>query len=284
MKNWIKTLAVAGFVGLLSSAVIAWAAQTNYLGTVFVADTTTPANQLKVNADGSINITGGGASVSLTCGTGITCSPTTITGTGSVTPTYLGLPFGNVGLPPASASFAWLNQGSATVTQTDGTGAPILLTLPDSNATLAWRGRFISFTAPFTVTAFMRATQGNINSFASGLYFSDGTKWAGMEFLSETSDTELVIRKLTNSGAVSSTTVVSQVQNPWPYGGYWFRVSSISGTMLYQYSQDGSNWITALSEATGTFLTPDRVGFAGLCLTGGSVANNYVSLISWKSQ
>lgn len=70
MKNWLKTSLIAAGVGLLASAAIAWAAQTNYIGTVFVADTTTPANQLKVNADGSINVTssGGGGGTSSTFG------------------------------------------------------------------------------------------------------------------------------------------------------------------------------------------------------------------------
>ena len=39
-----------------AGAVAALAAQTNYLGTVFIADTTTPSHQLTVNADGSINV------------------------------------------------------------------------------------------------------------------------------------------------------------------------------------------------------------------------------------
>lgn len=62
MKNW-KTVLLPSAVALAIGMAVAWAAQTNYLGTVFVADTTTPANQLKVNADGSINATvvsGGG--------------------------------------------------------------------------------------------------------------------------------------------------------------------------------------------------------------------------------
>lgn len=37
---------------------VAWAAQTNYLGTVFIADSTTPANQLSVTSAGAIETTG----------------------------------------------------------------------------------------------------------------------------------------------------------------------------------------------------------------------------------
>jgi hypothetical protein len=59
-----KTILISAICALLSGGVVAFATQTNYLGTVFIADTTTPANQLKVNADGSINVGGGGGSAS----------------------------------------------------------------------------------------------------------------------------------------------------------------------------------------------------------------------------
>ena len=56
MSAW-KTVLIAAFCGLLGAGVAAIAQRTNYLGTVFIADTTTPTNQLKVNSDGSINVT-----------------------------------------------------------------------------------------------------------------------------------------------------------------------------------------------------------------------------------
>lgn len=54
MKPWKVALIAAGCI-MLGAVGVAVAQRTNYLGTVFIADTTTPANQLKVNADGSIN-------------------------------------------------------------------------------------------------------------------------------------------------------------------------------------------------------------------------------------
>ena len=55
MKKHIQSIIIAAIAFVIGAAVVAFAAQTNYLGTVFVADTTTPSNQLKVNSDGSIN-------------------------------------------------------------------------------------------------------------------------------------------------------------------------------------------------------------------------------------
>jgi hypothetical protein len=69
MKTW-KVVLIAAGCALISASVVAWAAQTNYLGTVFIADTTTPSNQLKVNSDGSINVdaSGGGGGTAATHG------------------------------------------------------------------------------------------------------------------------------------------------------------------------------------------------------------------------
>lgn len=67
MKTW-KVVLIAAGCALISASVVAWAAQTNYLGTVFIADSTTPTQQLKVNSDGSINVDssgGGGGAVTL---------------------------------------------------------------------------------------------------------------------------------------------------------------------------------------------------------------------------
>lgn len=50
-----------------------------------IRDPVTAANLLRVNADGSINVTGGGGgSVSVTAGAGIKVTPTPLTGTGTI--------------------------------------------------------------------------------------------------------------------------------------------------------------------------------------------------------
>ena len=55
MKSHLRNVLAAA---LLFGAGPALAQQTNYLGTVFVADFTTPTYQLKINSDGSINVDG----------------------------------------------------------------------------------------------------------------------------------------------------------------------------------------------------------------------------------
>ena len=56
MRKHFRTIAIAASAALIAASLVAWAAQTNYLGTVFIADLPpTPSQQLEVNADGSIN-------------------------------------------------------------------------------------------------------------------------------------------------------------------------------------------------------------------------------------
>lgn len=50
-----RTVLIAAALSLVMASGVTWAAQTNYLGTVFIADPTVPTRQMTVNADGSIN-------------------------------------------------------------------------------------------------------------------------------------------------------------------------------------------------------------------------------------
>lgn len=65
IRECLRVFALAASV--VGFATAAQAQQTNYLGTVFIADPTTPTQQLKVNADGSINatVTGGGGGITV---------------------------------------------------------------------------------------------------------------------------------------------------------------------------------------------------------------------------
>ncbi len=53
-KRYVAALVVV--TAILSAVVGAKAAQSNFLGVVWVADPSTTSNQVKVNADGSINV------------------------------------------------------------------------------------------------------------------------------------------------------------------------------------------------------------------------------------
>lgn len=65
--NWLKRnfarIGLPALVSIFVATLIAWAAQTNYLGTVFIADSTTPSQQLVVGSNGaaSVQFASGGA-------------------------------------------------------------------------------------------------------------------------------------------------------------------------------------------------------------------------------
>ena len=67
MKSYLRGFLVAALLWCGIGPLFA-AEQTNFLGTVFIADPTTTSYQLKVNSDGSINVDssgGGGGAVTL---------------------------------------------------------------------------------------------------------------------------------------------------------------------------------------------------------------------------
>ena len=55
-KHYPAIIAAAISFIMGAATVAALAAQTNYLGTVFIADPTTPTQQMAVNSNGSINV------------------------------------------------------------------------------------------------------------------------------------------------------------------------------------------------------------------------------------
>lgn len=76
--NW-KSVGISAAIAFALGGVATWAAQTNYLGTVFIADPTTPTRQLQVNSDGSINANVTGGSVTPANPTA-TAGPTAVNG------------------------------------------------------------------------------------------------------------------------------------------------------------------------------------------------------------
>lgn len=50
----LRTLAIASASAVIAGTLVALAAQTNYLGTVFIADSTVPSRQLTISASGGI--------------------------------------------------------------------------------------------------------------------------------------------------------------------------------------------------------------------------------------
>jgi len=181
--------------------------------------------------------------------------------------------------PPALASFTWLNQGAATAQQN---GAPISISLPNAVA-LNWRILYKSpiYATPYTVIAFIKPLQNELNSQATGLYFYDSGsgKLMAFECLSQTTGYRLRVERLTDVNTSASTLYTGNIASTFS-SGFWIKIRNNGTTLYYDVSMDGANWRNLASENVGTFLTPDKVGFGGINANSGDIVD--LSLISWN--
>ena len=184
-------------------------------------------------------------------------------------------------IAPTVASFAWVNQNSGSTTQTIS-GGPILMALPNLSG-LNWQGLFLSPpSAPYKVRALVRANNPiPSGTAAAGLYFYDGTKLEGFEFLAVASYLPRVERmtNVTTASATVYTGVSPSGTSPW-YSPLWIQLRNDGTDIWFDYSTDGINFINVYDEAVGTFITPTKIGFGGVNLTP-TTNTLYINLLRW---
>lgn len=175
---------------------------------------------------------------------------------------------------PALSSFTWVNQGTSSVIQTIS-GQAIQLTIQNA-ATLNWRLlQSAQPTTPYKVIVQLRtAISTYYSSATSGIYFYDGTKLLGLEFLSQVGGDDIRVQHITNVTTDGST----QKSNPQFIGNplspipspQWVQMRNDGSTLSFDYSWDGQNFIGYYSEAVGSFITPTAVGFGGVSVNAGT--------------
>lgn len=177
---------------------------------------------------------------------------------------------------PVSGDFSWVNQGSATVSTTNG---GIYLYDPTVDASLNIRARVKSApSTPYTITAailFDPIVAANHNS---GLLFR------------ESGTGELVL-----FGILQGTGSVLQVDNwnsPTSFNAnvvnvttrsmslVWLRIADNGTNRICSVSSDGQNWIVVSTVARTTFLTADQVGF--FVAARNATYPMGLTLLSWK--
>jgi hypothetical protein len=193
-------------------------------------------------------------------------------------------------LPPALGSFTWVNQSSFAATATaSNNGNSILMTIPYATS-LTWR--LLEETAPatpYSVAFYINTAQEYASSSTMGVYFYDGTKLEGLEFLAQGGPSYGPrVERITNVNADGITVygvnnVFAATGMEWPMpnrGGTYVRLRNSGTNIYFDYSLDGSNWINVYSEAVGAFITPTAIGFGGLCFYSGAVPQQ-ISLQGW---
>ena len=180
---------------------------------------------------------------------------------------------------PVDGDFAWINQGSATVTVNANGG--IRLRAPAS-ATTSMRVRKKSApSTPYTITACVLVDLGHFAFLKAGLCFrqsSDG-KLITMSVLRSNVITDSKFESEDMTSATVSSAANANITNTTGVGPFWLRIADNGTNRILSYSIDGYNFEQLLSEANTTFLTADEVGFFANSITASTYAA--LTLLSW---
>ena len=132
----------------------------------------------------------------------------------------------------------------------------------------------------------LHSIQSYTNSNMTGVYFYDGTKLMGLEFVTQTRATAglgniLRVERMADVSTDTSTAYQSTAFTINPTTSCIFVRLRNNGTTLYfDIALDGVSYYPVYSETVGSFITPTDVGFGGLCSTGNGFGAQ-VTLSSW---
>jgi hypothetical protein len=125
---------------------------------------------------------------------------------------------------------------------------------------------------PYIVSFHLHATLYTISSspMSAGAYFSDGTKFYGIELYTTSGGVTLRVLKsndVTGTGA-SVVTSISSAAGTLPYGmtssDLYLQLGNDGTNLTFSWSLDGQLWTSLLTEGVGAFLTPTTYGFGGV--------------------
>lgn len=178
---------------------------------------------------------------------------------------------------PVDASFAWINQGGASV---DTTYGGIYLAVPAA-AGVNWRIRKLAApSTPYTITAcFLLDTFGADNAYiALGWRESSSSKIVTFGLQMNTGS-RLKVDKWTNETTFSAT-YIDFIARSGSSSCAWLRITDNGTNRICSVSSDGQHWIAVHTVGRTDFLTANEVLFGGQSQNGTYDAG--FSLLSWK--
>lgn len=159
---------------------------------------------------------------------------------------------------PVNGDFAWVNQGSASVTTTNG---GIFLRAPvSSGVNLRLRKKSAPAT-PYTITAAFLPSVVASNYQSCGLFFreSGSGKLETWETNASTGSFQRVANRFTDATTYSATAI--SIPDLRAGGLCFLRIGDDGANRKAWVSADGQNWILLFTVARTTFLTANEVGF-----------------------
>lgn len=193
---------------------------------------------------------------------------------------------------PTTPSWAWINQGSSTITTT---GKSLYLFAPATSGQ-SLRIREIAVpTAPYTITAYFipHLWAGVANSRAGFVWrqSSDG-KLVSFDVVSAGStpfQQVIAHSKWTNTTTFSAnytsvdTVNAAPPSDGWKAGpGYWMRAKDDNTNRTCWVSPDGRNWTKLFTETRTDFITPDKIGFFADNVS--AVNDAAITVFSWLQE
>lgn len=183
--------------------------------------------------------------------------------------------------PPASSSFTWVNQGSATVTEEKDA---IVLRSTTTSGSPNLRARTIAAPAtPYTITALLQPGTIVKGNHSFGLLWRDSSGGGLVVFDLYTDGTDLVLRvsKYTSPTVFSADYQAISAWTPW--WPMFLRIADNGTNRICSYSGDGQNFVQFHSVGRTDFITPDEIGFHINSESSGTPhLDMATTLLSWK--
>ena len=174
---------------------------------------------------------------------------------------------------PSDSGFSWVNQGTSTLTTTDGDLVVVGEAATANNARIRIK---TAPATPYTITVAILVNLVGTNSGAGLLFRNSGAGTLSWFSVGRDGHT------LTVNNMNSPTSFNAQVlaATPFPFASIiWLQISDDGTNRIYRASSNGKNFRQLYTVARTTFLTPDQIGFF---VNGDSATvESSISVVSW---
>lgn len=182
---------------------------------------------------------------------------------------------------PTAYSWAWVNQGGATVAE--GSRRIFMTGVSDASRNERLRKKSHAASKKYTALFAMDLPSNNGSSVYAwcGMYFrknSDGKLYGFRKFMG--TDMNFAIQRLTNETTFSAN-VGTLIRQTGAFEHMWMQIEDDNANVYFRYSADGKNFVEIVSEGRTAFMSggPDEVGFGIGSLGSPGVAR--LTLLSW---